>query len=1049
MPEGGKTLKDRLQSVKDLKELRESIVRQRDPNKTCVTICGGTGCRAWGSEEVRLALKEEIRKQGLEGLADVVRTGCHGFCERGPVVVILPQEIFYQQVAIEDVPEIVSETLLGGRVLQRLLYVNPVTGRPVVYDHEVPFYQRQMRRVFSDNGRIDPAEIRDYIAREGYGALSKVLFSMTPEQVIEEVERSGLRGRGGAGFPTGRKWRFTRSAPGDVKYIVCNADEGDPGAFMDRSVLEGNPHLVLEGMLIAAYAIGCESGYVYVRAEYPLAVQHLKRAIEQAEEMGLLGDNILGSPFKFHLKIKEGAGAFVCGEETALLASIEGERGMPRSRPPFPAIAGLWGKPTNINNVETYANIRLIILEGAKAYASVGTVGSKGTKIFSLTGKINNTGLVEVPMGTTLREVIYQIGGGIPKGRLFKAAQMGGPSGGCLPPRYLDLPIDYESLTQVGSMMGSGGMIVMDEKTCMVDVARFFLNFTQDESCGKCTPCRIGTKRMLEILNRITNGEGKEGDIELLQQMGQTIKDSSLCGLGQTAPNPVLSTLKHFREEYLAHIRDKICPAGICEALVFAPCENTCPVHCDAVGYTALISARRYEEALSLIRLTNPLAGICGRVCNHPCEKMCKRGEIDESIAIGSLKRFAADWERRQGKMTPPAFLERIKDDRVAIVGAGPAGLNAAYHLGRKGYQVNIFEALSVAGGMLAVGIPDFRLPPGILEYDIRFICQHNVEIRTNQALGRDFTVDDLLKQGYKAVFLALGAHGNPKLNIPGEDAQGVLGGVDFLRRVNLGEEVKVGEKVAVIGGGDVAIDAARMVIRLGAKEVYIVYRRTQEEMPANPEEVEAAEDEKIRILYLMAPTRILTDNGRVKGMECIRMELGDYDESGRRRPVPIKGSEFILNVDTIIPEVGYKPELTCFPKGSGFTFTKWGTLSADPITLATHIPGVFAGGDVVTGPSTIVQAMDQGYQASVSIDRYLKGQDLVKDRVFHALRRADVPKAEEEAEKVEAIKPRTRMAYLGVGHRVRTFSEVNLGFAEEAAIREARRCLRCDLEHE
>ena len=1041
-------MEERLVSQKDLIAMRDDILRGRDPNKLCVTICGGTGCRAWGSEEVRSAFIEEIRKQGLAGQADVMRTGCHGFCERGPVVVILPQEIFYQQVAVEDVSQIVSETLLGGRVIQRLLYVNPATGRSVTYDHDVPFYQLQMRRVFSDNGRIDPTEIRDYIARDGYSALSKVLFSMTPEQVIEEVEKSGLRGRGGAGFPTGRKWRFTRGSPGDVKYIVCNADEGDPGAFMDRSVLEGNPHLVLEGMVIAAYAIGAESGYIYVRAEYPLAVQHLKMAIEQAEGLGLLGDHILGSPFSFHVKIKEGAGAFVCGEETALLASIEGKRGMPRSRPPFPAVAGLWGKPTNINNVETYANIRSIILEGAKVYASVGTAGSKGTKIFSLTGKINNTGLVEVPMGTTLREVIYNIGGGIPKGRLFKAAQMGGPSGGCLPPRYLDLPIDYESLTQVGSMMGSGGMIVMDEKTCMVDIARFFLSFTQDESCGKCVPCRIGTKRMLEILTRITKGEGQEGDLELLLQMGETIKDASLCGLGQTCPNPVLSTIKHFRAEYEAHIRDKQCPAGICEALTFAPCENTCPVHCDAVGYTALISARRYEEALSLVRLTQPLAGICGRVCSHPCEKMCKRGEIDEPIAIGSLKRFAADWERRQGKMAPPVFLERIKDERVAIVGAGPAGLNAGYHLGRKGYQVTLFETLPVPGGMLAVGIPDFRLPPKILEYDIDFIRQHNVEIRCNQALGKDFTIDDLFKQGYKAVFLALGAHGNPRLNIPGEDSKGVLAGVDFLRRVNLGEKVEVGEKVAVIGGGDVAIDAARMAMRLGAREVSIVYRRTKEEMPANVEEVEEAEDEKIKILYLLAPTSILTENGQVKGMECVRMELGDYDESGRRRPVPVKGSEFIMKVDTVIPEVGYKPELACFRPEEGFKITKAGTLASDPLTLTTHIPGVFAGGDVVTGPSTIVQAMAHGYQAAISIDRYLKGQDLYKDRVFRAMRRADVPKTEAETGEVEAIKPRARMPYMGVGRRVQTFSEVNLGFSEETAIHESCRCLRCDLEH-
>ncbi|NWF93613.1 MAG: NADH-quinone oxidoreductase subunit NuoF [Syntrophaceae bacterium] len=1022
------------------------MLRERDPNKTCVTICGGTGCRAWGGEEVRLAFIEEIRKQGLEGKVGVMRTGCHGFCERGPVVVILPEEIFYQQVAVGDVPEIVSKTLRERRVVERLLYTDPATGRVITYDHDVPFYKGQTRLVFSDNGRIDPTEIRDYIARGGYSGLSKALFSMTPEQVIDEVEKSGLRGRGGAGFPTGRKWRFTRSSPGEVKYIVCNADEGDPGAFMDRSVLEGNPHLVLEGMLIAAYAIGAHSGYVYVRAEYPLAVQHLKIALEQAEEMGLIGDQILGSDFSFHLKIKEGAGAFVCGEETALLASIEGKRGMPRARPPFPAVSGLWGKPTNINNVETYANIRSIILNGSSAYAAIGTQGSKGTKIFSLTGKINNTGLVEVPMGTTLREVIFNIGGGIPRGRHFKAAQMGGPSGGCLPAQYLDLPIDYESLTQVGSMMGSGGMIVMDEKTCMVDIARFFLSFTQEESCGKCVPCRIGTKRMLEILTRITKGEGREEDIDLLLEMGRIIKDSALCGLGQTCPNPVLSTINYFRNEYEAHIRDRYCPAGACEALVFAPCENTCPVRCDAAGYTALISERRYEEALSLIRLTMPLAAVCGRVCTHPCENMCKRGEIDQPIAIASLKRFASDWELSSGSMAPPVFLEKPKAERVAIVGAGPAGLNAAYHLGRRGYQVSIFEALPLPGGMLSVGIPEYRLPRRNLMNDIRFICQHHVEIKTGKALGKDFNIDDLFHQGYKAIFLAMGAHKNQRMSIPGEDGPGVLPGVDFLRRVNLGEKVEVGRRVAVIGGGNVAFDAARTALRLGAKEVSIVYRRTRDEMPANDEEIEEAEHEKIKLLYLIAPVEIVRENGRVRGLLCQRMELGDFDASGRRRPIPIKGSEFLMEVETVIPAIGYVPDLSCLPLDGGFKTTKAGTLQVDPITLATDLPGVFAGGDLVTGPSTVVEAMASGYRAAISIDKYLKGQDPRRDRAYQALRRVDVPKAEGE-EEAATSKPRAKMPAMDVNRRVCTFEEVNLGFDEETAVREAKRCLRCDLE--
>ena len=1037
----------KLRSDRDLIALRETIVKQRDPNKTCVTVCGGTGCRAWGGEEARLAFIEEIRKQGLEEKVDVMRTGCHGFCERGPVVVILPREIFYQQVALGDVPEIVSETLKNGRLVERLLYTDPATGKRITYDHEVPFYKGQMRQVFSDNGRIDPTEVRDYIGRGGYTALSKVLFSMTPDQVIDEVEKSGLRGRGGAGFPTGRKWRFTRSSPGEVKYLVCNADEGDPGAFMDRSVLEGNPHLVLEGMLIAAYAIGSQHGYVYVRAEYPLAVQHLKIAMAQAEELGLIGENILGTSFSFHLKIKEGAGAFVCGEETALLASIEGKRGMPRARPPFPAVAGLWGNPTNINNVETYANIRSIILGGSAAYAAIGTQGSKGTKIFSLTGKINNTGLVEVPMGTTLREVIYNIGGGIPRGRHFKAAQMGGPSGGCLPAKFLDLPIDYESLTEAGSMMGSGGMIVMDEKTCMVDIARFFLSFTQDESCGKCVPCRIGTKRMLEILTRITKGEGKEGDIELLMEIGPIVKDSALCGLGQTCPNPVLSTINHFRHEYEAHILEKYCPSGACEALVYAPCENTCPVRCDAVGYTSLIAEGRYREALNLIRLNMPLAGVCGRICNHPCENMCKRGEIDEPVAISSLKRFASDWELLEGIMVPPSFLEKPKNERVAIVGAGPAGLNAAYHLGRRGFQVTIFESLPMAGGMLAVGIPDYRLPRNNLENDIRFICQHHVEIKTGRTLGKDFTLQDLFSQGFKAVFLAMGAHLNQKMNTPGEDSDGVIPGINFLRQVNLGKKIEVGKKVAVIGGGNVAIDAARTALRLGAQEVSIVYRRTRDEMPANDEEIEEAEHEKIKILYLVAPTRIITGNGKVEGLECQRMELGAFDSSGRRRPIPMKGSEFLLEVDMVIPAIGYMPDLSCLPQNDGFKTTKAGTLTVDPVTLGTHLRGVFAGGDMVTGPSTVVEAMASGHRAAISIDRYLKGKDLYQNRIYEAERRADVPKTEGAEGEETVVKPRAAMPATPVDRRVCTFEEVNLGFDEVTAVREAKRCLRCDLE--
>ncbi|MDI3547480.1 MAG: formate dehydrogenase ferredoxin subunit [Halanaerobiales bacterium] len=559
-----------------------------------VLICTGTGCVSSGSRDIKVKLEDELAKYDLTNEVKIVETGCHGFCEKGPIMIVYPEGVFYCQVKPEDVEEIVEEHLLKGRIVDRLLFKEPLTEESIPSYKQIDFYKKQKRIVLSNCGRIDPENIDEYIAIGGYEAAGKAITEMTPQEVIDEVKESGLRGRGGGGFPTGLKWQFTHDAEGDKKYIICNADEGDPGAFMDRSVLEGDPHRVIEGMIIAAYAIGADEGYVYVRAEYPLAIKRLEKAIAQAEEYGLLGEDLFGSGFNFKLHIKKGAGAFVCGEETALMASIEGKRGMPRPRPPYPAQKGLWGKPTNINNVETYANVPYIIKEGAKAFNSIGTENSKGTKVFALTGKINNTGLVEVPMGITLREIIFDIGGGLTKGKKFKAVQTGGPSGGCIPAEYLDLPIDYDSLKEVGAMMGSGGMVVMDEGTCMVDVARFFLNFTQSESCGKCTPCREGTKRMLEILNRICAGEGKEGDIDLLENLAHHIKDTALCGLGQTAPNPVLSTIRYFRDEYEAHVQDKKCPAGVCQGLAAAyvideavcvgcgMCAKNCPV--DAIS---------------------------------------------------------------------------------------------------------------------------------------------------------------------------------------------------------------------------------------------------------------------------------------------------------------------------------------------------------------------------------------------------------------------------------------------------------------------------------
>ncbi|WP_204246359.1 NADH-quinone oxidoreductase subunit NuoF [Megasphaera sp. An286] len=595
-----------MKSITELNALRESLkdyMKIRMPEKNVpvtpvdrtrpgvqkhILVCGGTACVASNSVKLQEAFQKALEDNGLSAAVKLIQTGCHGFCENGPIVTVYPENTFYVHVKAGDAKDIVEQHIMKGEVVESLLYMDPVTETRVQTNDEVPFYKKQVRRVLARCGLVDPENINEYIAMDGYQGLAKAL-TMEPQAVIDEVVASGLRGRGGAGFPTGKKWQFCRNAPGDKKYIICNADEGDPGAFMDRSVLEGDPHSVLEGMCIGGYAIGADEAYIYCRAEYPLAIHRLEVAIKQAEEIGLLGNNILGSGFNFKIHIKKGAGAFVCGEETALIASIEGRRGTPSPRPPFPANSGLWGKPTNNNNVETWANVASIIRNGASWFNSIGTKTSPGTKVFALTGKINNTGLAEVPMGITMREIIFEIGGGIPHGKAFKAVQIGGPSGGCLPEAMLDTPVDFDSLSGIGAMMGSGGLVVMDEATCMVDVAKFFVTFTQAESCGKCAPCREGTKRMLEILVRITKGQGTRRDFDLLQDLANNIKLSALCGLGQTAPNPVLSTIHYFGDEYKAHIENKECPAGVCADLLHyvisdeckgcGLCARNCPVH--------------------------------------------------------------------------------------------------------------------------------------------------------------------------------------------------------------------------------------------------------------------------------------------------------------------------------------------------------------------------------------------------------------------------------------------------------------------------------------
>ncbi|MBP9651325.1 MAG: NADH-quinone oxidoreductase subunit NuoF, partial [Syntrophaceae bacterium] len=582
-----------------------------------ILICGGTGCQASGSLGVKNALLEELVKRKLAEEIKVVETGCNGFCALGPIMVVYPEGVIYISLKPADIPELVEEHLIKGRIVDKLLYREPGTDKTIPTMQDIPFFAHQELRVLRNRGLIDPEKIEEYIARDGYAGMAKALTEMTPEQIVQEMLDSGLRGRGGAGFPTGLKWKFAAGSKGDVKYVLCNADEGDPGAFMDRSVLEADPHAVLEGMVIAAKAIGSHSGYIYCRAEYPLAIHRLNVAIAQAKEAGLLGKDILGTGFDFDLEIYQGAGAFVCGEETALMTSIEGKRGMPRPRPPFPAVAGLWQKPSILNNVETLANVGQIILRGAKWHASIGTEKSKGTKVFALTGDVNNVGLVEVPMGTKLGTIVYDIGGGIPKGKKFKAAQLGGPSGGCIPVQHLNASVDYEKVAELGAIMGSGGLIVMNEDKCAVDMARFFMDFCQDESCGKCTPCREGTKRMLEILTNITQGKGKPGDIELLEEMAGVIKNAALCGLGQTAPNPVLSTIRYFRKEYEEHIFQHRCQATVCSALFKSPCQHTCPVEMDIPSYIALVREGRFEDAYRILLQTNPFPSVCGRVCDH------------------------------------------------------------------------------------------------------------------------------------------------------------------------------------------------------------------------------------------------------------------------------------------------------------------------------------------------------------------------------------------------------------------------------------------------
>jgi NADH-quinone oxidoreductase subunit F len=1021
------------------------------PYRADVLVCGGTGCQSSDSQAVLQELKAEVERRGLNDEVRVIQSGCRGFCSMGPVMMIFPEGILYCQVQKTDVPELVEETLVKGRVVERLSYQEPVSHKALPLYEDIPFYGKQIRIALRNCGMIDPENIDEYIAHDGYQALGKVLTSLTPEDVLAEMKDSGLRGRGGAGFLTGLKWEFARKAQGYPKYVICNADEGDPGAFMDRSILEGDPHAVVEGMTIAAYAIGSNEGYIYCRAEYPLAIARLEQAISQATEYGLLGENILGTDFSFTLHIKQGAGAFVCGEETALMASIEGRRGEPRPRPPFPAASGLWNKPSNVNNVKSYAMTPQIMLKGADWFKGIGPAKSPGTAIFALTGKIRNTGLIEVPMGMPLGEIIFDIGGGVPKGKQFKAVQTGGPLGGCLPASALNTPVDFDSLTAAGATMGSGGMIVVDEDTCMVEFAKYFLAFASAESCGKCVPCRVGGQRLLEVLTRITDGKGTRADLDTIKEISANMRSASLCALGQGTPGPVMAALRFFEDEFLAHIDDHKCNAGQCKPLVRAKCINACPAGVESPAYLALVAQGKYEEGLAIHRERNPFALICGRVCPAFCESKCRRGDIDDPIAIRLVKRYMADHEAAYP--WTPEITGTPKEERVAVVGGGPAGLTAALRLAQRGYKVTVFEKLPVPGGMMTVGIPEYRLPREPLFAEIDAIKRAGVEIKCNMALGGEFTVDDLFdRDGYKAVVLAIGAHKSRRLGIPGEEKQGVLHGTDFLRDVALANRANPaavrsdpsaavrGKRVAVVGGGDVAIDAARTAWRLGAQEVHIIYRRQRQDMPAHAEEIAAAEHEGIQFHYLANPVKVVgTDH--LTGVVIQRQRLGDFDNSGRRRPVPVDGDEVTLDVDVLIPAIGQVTDLSWMQE-NGIEATRSNTFVVREAYNTTR-PGVFAAGDAVSGPATVVQAVAQGNLVAVAVDHWLQTGEFV--RPVYETPRLDVAQYTNLDDYADARRPVA--PEISVMSRQGNFVEVELGFDEATAREEAKRCLRCDLE--
>jgi NADH-quinone oxidoreductase subunit F len=1044
----------RIQDIGAFSAVRELGLAKLQPLVPRIGVGMSTCGRGNGAEALYHAFSEQVRSSGANVVLAPV--GCFGACFQEPMVnVRLPGSplLLLRNVQANEASRILQDCISGqfntGLVACKIEEWDHVTGklkygqgfRDVPLWHETSFFKRQKKIVLRNCGIVNPDDIEEYIAVGGYQALYKVLIDGRPDNVVEMIKAARLRGRGGAGYPTGNKWEFLAKAKSSQKYIICNADEGDPGAYMNRNEIESDPHSLLEGMLIGAYAMGGTQGIVYVRAEYPLAVHRLNRALEQAREYGLLGENILGRGFNFEIELVEGAGAFVCGEETALIASLEGEAGRPRPRPPFPAEKGLFGHPTNINNVETWYNIAPIVMRGPAWFTETGSPKSSGTKVFSLVGKVNNTGLVEMPLGTTLKTFVYDIGEGGASGKQVKAIQTGGPSGGCIPHEMFDTPVDYESLAQLGSIMGSGGMVVMDEDNCMVDVARYFIEFTHSESCGKCVPCRVGLNKCLRILNRVTEGAGTEHHLELLEELSRYIRECSLCGLGQTAPNPVLTTLRHFRNEFEDHILAHRCPAGVCEELALSPCENSCPLHMNIPRFLQLFKEDRLEDAFLSVIMDNPLPASTGRVCQHPCDSRCRRQTLDQAVNMREVHRYIADFifgsDRYEAMVQ--AILERKLEAtgrKIAVVGAGPAGHTAAFYLAMLGHDVTVFDSNSQAGGMLRFALPEYRLPKGILRREVELAERLGVKYRFNTRVGVDVPLNDL-DDNFDMAFLAIGTWKESWVNQPGMELKQVLPALHFLEAAACGREVPLGKRVVVIGGGNAAIDSARTALRMGA-EATVVYRRERKDMPAIEEETRAAREEGAKFQFLSAPHRVIGDaKGNVKAIEVVKTRLGEFDKSGRRKPI-LTDEIQRLDCDTVILAIGETVDLD-FASASGLTLKESGTIDVNRYTLETSRPHFYAGGDVVTGASNVSNAMAFGKQAARNIDRQLMEVDRW-NRLFSEFDYDQTVPEEPSPSR------RHTGSTLAISTCVHSFEEVVTGLTNEQTQDEACRCLRCDV---